>query len=730
MKVNVLSIIWIGMVSLFFLFHRDVAAQNLLSNDLIWASSQLRAQSPGNFSFLTDGRHYTRLDGLNLNVYDIETGEWTRSVFSEKDISSAGYSGPDFDGYQFGPKEAKVLLSTSSEKIYRYSKKAYYYVFDRASGQIEALDSAAKQLYPTFSPNGTKVAYVKDNNLFVKDLADQKIQAITTKGKWNELICGAADWVYEEELKLTRAFEWSPDGQYLAYMEFDESEVEQFSMKYYTDGPYPKEYRFKYPKVGEKNARVSVFIADVAKLEKRKLPEPSGWSDYYVPRIQWMPGTGELVVTYLNRLQKHLVLRAYDAARSGIVRNLLEEKSPYYISIHDHLQFLPDQEQFIWSSERNGWNQLLLFNYGGEFIRPLSDTGYDVTACYGYDEKSNRLYFQAAVPRPEERRVLSVSLGGGAKDTVLNKPGWNSASFSSDYSYFIGRNATINTPPTYTIMNPQGEVIRELVQNERLSDLQSVYSCQPIDFEQIQIDDSVSLNSFILYPGDFDSTRQYPVLMHVYGGPNSQQVVDNWKGKYYWWFQMLAQKGFIVMSVDNRGTGARGEAFRKMTYKQLGRIESNDQIDAARLISKKNYVDPDNVSIFGWSYGGYLSSLALLKGNDVFSSGIAVAPVTNWKWYDSIYTERYMQTYERNEKGYDTNAPIFYADRLEGRYLLVHGLADDNVHFQHTAEMSNALIAANKQFDTYLYPNRNHGIYGSNARRHLFDKITNFLLKR
>jgi len=257
--------------------------------------------------------------------------------------------------------------------------------------------------------------------------------------------------------------------------------------------------------------------------------------------------------------------------------------------------------------------------------------------------------------------------------------------------------------------------------------LQSVYNCQPIQFRSIPVADSILLNAFILYPPDFDSTKQYPLLMHVYGGPNSQQVVDNWKGSYYWWFQMLAQKGFMVVSVDNRGTGARGEAFRKMTYKQLGRIESNDQIEAASFLSKKNYVDADNVSIFGWSYGGYLSSLALLKGNEVFSAGIAVAPVTNWKWYDSIYTERYMQTYELNEKGYETNAPIFYVDRLKGRYLLVHGLADDNVHFQHTAEMSNALIRSNKQFDTYLYPNRNHGIYGSNARRHLFDKITNFL---
>jgi len=702
------------------------SSQNLLSNDIIWASGQLRQQSPGNFAFLSDGRHYTKLDGFDLDVYDIENGSRVSSIFSEEDILKTAYDGSRFEDYEFGPGENKVLLSVESEKIYRYSKKAFYYIFDRESSDLQPLDSSDKQLYPTFSPDESQVAYVKNNNLYIKNLETGKIRAVTNNGEWNQVICGAADWVYEEELKLTRAYEWSPDGDYLAYMEFDESEVKQFSMKYYTDGPYPKKYEFKYPKVGEKNADVSVFIVNVDDLKKRKISAPKGWKDFYIPRLYWMPGTNELVVNYLNRLQNHLLLMAYNSEGMDS-RILVEEKNPYYISIHDDLQFLVDEKQFIWSTERNGWSQLVLYNYEGEFLRELTPAHFDVTRCYGFDSNTERLYYQAAVSHPTERQVIGVSLSGRQVDTLLKKPGWNSATFSSDFSYFIARNATINTPPEYSIMSIEGELIRPLVGNERLKELQSVYNCQPIQFRSIPVADSILLNAFILYPPDFDSTKQYPLLMHVYGGPNSQQVVDNWKGSYYWWFQMLAQKGFMVVSVDNRGTGARGEAFRKMTYKQLGRIESNDQIEAASFLSKKNYVDADNVSIFGWSYGGYLSSLALLKGNEVFSAGIAVAPVTNWKWYDSIYTERYMQTYELNEKGYETNAPIFYVDRLKGRYLLVHGLADDNVHFQHTAEMSNALIRSNKQFDTYLYPNRNHGIYGSNARRHLFDKITNFL---
>ncbi|NBB88645.1 MAG: prolyl oligopeptidase family serine peptidase [Bacteroidetes bacterium] len=704
--------------------------QNLLSNDIIWASGQLRQESPGNFSFLSDGRHYTKLNNQSLDVYDIETGEKVRSVFTRRDIDSSGYDGPDFDGYEFGPNENIVLLSVDKERIYRYSRKAYYYVYHIETSALQALDSSGKQLYPTLNADGTKVAYVKDNNLYCKDINTDEIIPITKNGKWNEIICGAADWVYEEELKLTRAFEWSPDGRYLAYLEFDESEVEQFSMKYYTDGPYPQKYEFKYPKVGEENATVSAYVVNMGNLKKEKIEHPGGWSDYYVPRIHWIPGSNELLLYYLNRLQNHLLLSAYQAG-SWDSRTLLEEKNPFYISIHDNLQFLPNRNQFIWSTERRGWNQLELYNYDGSFVRSLTAPSFDVTDCYGYDAESDRLYYQAALPDPMQRQVFSVDLSGSVLDTILNESGWNSATFSSDFSYYIARNATINTPPKYTLRKADGNVsLRTLVDNVRLSELQDTYDCQSINFITIPVADTVLLNGYILYPQDFDSSQVYPLLMHVYGGPNSQQVVDNWKGSYYWWFQMLAQKGYIVASVDNRGTGARGEAFRKMTYKELGNIESTDQIESAEHFADKNYVDADNVSIFGWSYGGYLSSLALLKGNDVFSSAIAVAPVTNWKWYDSIYTERYMQTYDLNEKGYDRNAPIFYADQLEGRYLLVHGLADDNVHFQHSAEMANALIRANKQFDTYFYPNRNHGIYGSNARRHLFNKITNFLQNR
>jgi dipeptidyl-peptidase-4 len=701
-------------------------SQTLLTNDIIWGSGQLRHSTPGNFSFLKNSQYYTKLQQKELEVYDIETGERSESVFTRTELENMGYRGPNFQDYSFSPNEKKVLLSTETEKIYRYSKKGFYYVFDRETRDIQPLDTLAKQLYPTFDPSGQKVAFVMENNLYVKDLTSGNLTAITENGEWNKIICGAADWVYEEELKLTRAFEWSPDGNSIAYVEFNESEVPEFSMKFYRNDPYPEKYSFKYPKVGETNSKVQVFLVDLATKDKMSMDIPEGWRDFYIPRLYWMPGTNELIVSYLNRLQNHLILKAYDP-KTSTYRKLLEEKNRYYISIHDDLIFLPQKKQWIWASEREGWNQLFLYNYEGELLGNLTKGSYDVTDCYGVDPESERLFYQAATRTPMDREVLSVSLKTRKVDTLLKLPGWNSATFSSDFNYFISRHATINTPPVYHVQHTNEDASRLLIDNERTKKMKDKFNAQPIEFATIASSDSVNLNAFFLYPPDFDSTQQYPVLMHVYGGPNSQQVVNNWKGSYYWWFQMLAQKGFIVASVDNRGTGARGENFRKLTYKKLGLYESEDQIEAARILSSQSHVDPDNISIFGWSYGGYLSSLALLKGDDVFSAAIAVAPVTNWKWYDSIYTERFMQTYRQNEEGYDTNAPIFYVDRLKGRYLLVHGLADDNVHFQHTAEMSNALIQANKQFDTYLYPNRNHGIYGDNARRHLFNKITRFL---
>ncbi|MEM6878774.1 MAG: alpha/beta fold hydrolase, partial [Bacteroidota bacterium] len=410
-------------------------------------------------------------------------------------------------------------------------------------------------------------------------------------------------------------------------------------------------------------------------------------------------------------------------------RSLLQEQSQWYVDIHDNLTFLEDGERFIWTSEKSGFNHVYMGQMSDGSMTQLTNGDWDVTDFYGVDEASGQIYFQAAMRDPMQREVYTKSLGGRDNPRPLaNDAGTNTASFSDTYDFFVHRQSTINQPESVTVRNREGEVVRVIVNNAALTDRMQLEEVQPVEFFDFTTSEGVELNGYMIKPSLMGDGRKHPVLMFVYGGPGSQQVRDNWRGQNYWWFQMLAQQGFVVVCVDNRGTGARGEEFKKMTYLELGKYETQDQIEAAQYLGTQPFVDAERIGIFGWSYGGYMSSLCILKGNDVFKAAIAVAPVTSWKWYDTIYTERYMRTLEENESGYRDNSPIYFADRLEGDYLLVHGMGDDNVHFQHTAEMANALIMANKQFDTYFYPNRNHGIYGGPTRLHLYQKMTDFLM--
>jgi dipeptidyl-peptidase-4 len=416
-------------------------------------------------------------------------------------------------------------------------------------------------------------------------------------------------------------------------------------------------------------------------------------------------------------------------ARSGETSLMLEEKNKYYIAeaVFDNLTFLEDGKKFIWTSEKDGWHHIYLHDIKNRKSRQITKGDWEVTRFYGIDEKTGRIYYQAAEKSPMERQVYSIGLDGKDKQIIAGGSGWNSTQFSSTYEYYVVTHSTANKPSTYSVFDKNGKLIRVIEENKDIKQKQQDYAVNPVEFFSFETGDKVKLNGWMIKPSNFKANREYPVFMYVYGGPGSQTVRDAWLGTNYWWFQMLADQGYLIVSVDNRGTGGRGEEFKKMTYQQLGHYETLDQIEAAKYVGALPYADANSIGIFGWSYGGYMSSLCILKGNDVFKTAIAVAPVTNWKWYDTIYTERYMRTYQENENGYRENSPIYFADRLKGDYLLVHGMADDNVHFQNTAEMANALIAANKQFDTYFYPNRNHGIYGDNARLHLYQKMTDFV---
>lgn len=707
-----------------------LSAQKPITLEDIWQNGTFAAKGVPGFNFQKDGVHYTKLEGSRIVQYDLRTGMASDTLL---DVSTLkGWNG-QLDGYSFSTDENSLLLTTGTESIYRWSTKANYFVFNTRTGALSQLHEGPKQRYATFSPDADKVAFVVDNDLYVKNLSSGKTTRITNDGRENAIINGASDWVYEEEFELVRAFKWSADGQKLAYFRFDESAVPEMTMEMYRGGEYPELVTFKYPKTGERNAEVTALIYDIAAQKSTPVNVPDrerkgeGWLDDYLPRMEWTPG-GQLCLTWMNRHQNVQRLWLADA-NTGACRLLLEEKNKYYLDLHD-VTFLKDGSGFVMQSEKSGFNHLYKYDMSGRQVCALTKGNYDVTGFYGLDEKNGLVYFQAAAENPMQRELYEVKLNGKKQKRLSKTPGTHSAQWSSTYDYFVDTYSTLNSPPQIQVLNRKGKTVRVLEQNTELAQKLKDYGKTDAQFFKFKTSENVELNGFSIRPtGTEFEGQKLPVLMFVYGGPGSQQVLDAWKGSNYLWFQMLAQQGYVVTCVDNRGTGARGEEFKKMTYKQLGKYETQDQIEAAKYLGTLPYVDPARIGIFGWSYGGYMSSLGMLKGNEVFQAGIAVAPVTNWKWYDSIYTERYMQTEAENEQGYAENSPVNFTEKLKGKYLLVHGLADDNVHFQHSAEMANQLISNGKQFDTMFYPNKNHGIGGGVTRLHLYRLMTNFLDK-
>ena len=548
---------------------------------------------------------------------------------------------------------------------------------------------------------------------------------VTDDGRWNYIINGMADWVYEEEFSFTRAFEWSPDSRSIGFLRFDESAVPEFTMDFFRDELYPEKYSFKYPKVGERNATVSVHFYNLDNKERINV-QLAPDSEVYIPRIKWTNDPSSLCITRLNRHQNNLDLLLANR-NNGSYTHLLNEKNERYIDIHDDLTFL-GKDEFIWISEMEGYNQVYLYDMQGKLINKVTTAAADVARVYGIDPKSRQLYYQLIAPTPKDRQVRTVQLNG-KKDQLLSAPAGSSAyQFTSDFSYAVSNHSDANTPPVIRVVDKKNKAVRILEDNAAAITQMKKFNDFPVSFFDFTTTEGVTLNGWMIKPPDFDPTKKYPLFMTLYGGPGSQQVVDQWSGRA--WFKYLAEQGYVIACVDNRGTGGRGEAFKKMTYLQLGHYETIDQIEAARHLGSLPYVDAARIGIFGWSYGGYMSTLCLLKGADVFKSALAVAPVTNWKWYDSIYTERFMRTEAENPQGYKDNSPVYFADQLKGNYFLAHGMADDNVHFQNSAEMNRQLIRAGKQFEFHMYPNSNHGIYSEGATLHLYHAMTKFILEK
>ena len=694
--------------------------------DDIYRNGTFRSRSIYGLRSMKDGEHYTTLEeGRYVVKYAYQTGKSVDTLLSlrwnrQQNINRIA-------DYELSGDERQVLISTNVRSIYRHSFMADFYVWNIASRTVTPVSDNGSQQLATFSPDGSKIAFVRDNNLYVKLMSGDEF-AVTSDGVHNEIINGAPDWVYEEEFAFSKAFAWSPDSHRIAWMRFDEREVPMFNMDEYHDLLYPDWYSFKYPKAGEKNSVVSVHIYDTQD-KSAKTVDIGDDREQYIPRIKWTADAGQLCVVRLNRLQNRADLLIADAA-TGKTNLLYSETNKYYIDEPDdnYVNFTPDGKYFYMFSERSGYNHLYLHDMKtGREIRPITSGNYDVAGLLGYHPETKRFYYTAADESPLRRNVYSVDIDGKKPVKITNQKGMNSAVFSKNYKYFINYYSDANTPSQVGLYNAKGQLVRMLEDNAGLTEKTKEYGFVQKELMTIKTQSGVTLNAYMLKPANMQPDKRYPLFMFVYGGPGSQQVLDSWDGGMPW-KQMLVQKGYIVVCVDNRGTGFRGEEFRKCTYMQLGKYETQDQIDAAVYFGGLPYVDASRIGIFGWSYGGYMSSLCLTVGADVFKLGIAVAPVTNWRFYDTVYTERYMRTPQENPDGYDDNSPINHAAKLKGKFLLIHGSGDDNVHFQNTMVFTEKLVQAERQFEMQVYPDKNHGISGGNTTMHLYTRMTDFIL--
>ena len=695
----------------------------------IWKNRKFRSKPLDQLRSMNDGLHYTTLDvdrgGQAINKYSYKTSEKVATIARSVEMVPEGKKEPvSIAQYTFSPDETKLLIVTDVEKIYRHSTRETNYVYDLNTKKLSLLSPGAKQRYASFSPRGNMIAFVRTNNIFIADLESGLEIQVTADGRMNHIINGATDWVYEEEFSFDKAFFWSPDGKKIAYYQFDENKVKEFSMAMFGT-LYPEDYQFKYPKAGERNAKVSIYVFDVEK--RNSFFFDLGKEFEYLPRIKWTKDPNLLSITVMNRHQSKLELLIANAA-TGKSKVIFNESCDTYIDITDNLTFLDNKQQFIWTSEHDGFNHIYLYNMQGKLLKQITKGNWDVTKFIGINNKTGTVYYISAESSPMERDLYSIKTSGAGKKKLSARKGTNDARFSKNFKYYINFHSDANTPKYISLHNSSGKELRTIIDNSKLRKRLAEYNLSEKEFFTFITSENITLNGWMIKPPNFTPDKKFPVLMYIYGGPVAQTVLNSWS-RNYTWHQMLAQKGFIIASVDNRGTGSRGRDFKNCTYRQLGKLETTDLIETARYLRALPYVDGQRIGIWGWSYGGYMSSLCITKGADLFKLAIAVAPVTNWRYYDTIYTERFLQTPQENPKGYDDNSPINFVDKLEGKYLLIHGTADDNVHFQNTVEMVNALIKANKQFDLYIYPDRNHSIYGANARLHLFTKMTNFILE-
>src|SRR6478609_794712 len=707
----------------------SMMAQKQITIEDFTTKNTFAQKSVNGINWMNDGKFYTSITDNKIIKYDIALGQAVETIVDGNELSEK----ITIDSYQMSGDEKKILLTTHFESIYRRSFKADYYIYDIATKSLRKLSAGGKQSYATFSPDGSKVAFTRDNNLFYVTVSDLKETQLTTDGKFNFIINGSTDWVYEEELGFAQAFYWSPDSKKIAFYRFDESNVKEYNMQKWNKGAlYPEDYKFKYPKAGEDNSSIEIWIQDLTTNQKVKA-DIGTEKDIYITKIMWTMNPSTLSIQRMNRLQNTLEILHADAT-SGKSSVIHTEKSDTYVDANyttDEMTYLKNGKEFLFASERSGYKHIYLYDLTGKLIRPVTQGDWEVTQVIGVDEKAKTLYYISTEGNYLDRTFYSVSLDGKKKTKLSPASGTHGINMSNDFQIYIDHFNSATQPLTVNLYKTKGNsLVKVLENNDALKKTIEEYGIVSKEyFKYTAADGTTQVDGFFLKPKNFDASKKYPVMVYQYSGPRSTNTTNSFGGGSFWWHQMLTQKGIIIAIIDTRGNGSRGEKFAKMTYKQLGKMETEDLIAGGKYLGSLPYVDKDRLAIWGWSFGGYTTSLVMTKGAGTYKVGIAGAPVTSWRYYDNLYTERFLQRPQDNAAGYDENSPTKYADKLQGDFLLIHGTGDDNVHFQNSVALEDALIAAGKQFRSHFYPDQPHGFRGGKVNHHRWTLMTDFLLE-
>ncbi len=673
----------------------------------------------GDIHLSAENNFFYKTNGDYIVKYDFKTGNIVDTLLNIN-IGNLDIT----DDFKISYDGNYILLSGETKSLFRYSTLAKYYVYNCITKKLTTVSDSAFLRLAEISPNNNFVSFVKDNNLYIQNIKNGQIKQITNDGKNNCIINGVPDWVYEEEFTLKKAFEWSPDGKYIAYLKFDETNVKTYPIITYANHIYPEVNYLKYPKAGETNSKMSVYIFNTKTNITKKIDIGTD-TNQYIPRIRWNLTSSILGIVRMNRQQNQLDI-LFANPENGTSKKIYHEQNKSYIVElpEKYPLFINDDNDFLITSEQDGYNQIYLFKSINNRINQVTKGNFDIREIYGFNKSSKKIFYSASENSPMQTEVYSISEDGKNKCLTLNI-GNNILVFNNNFQFFINEYSSHNIPFQYTLENSEGKILNKLLSNSELEQKIKNNHIPLKEFFNFNTTEGINLNGWMIKPADFDSTKKYPVVMYVYGGPSLQTVLDEWQIN---WANYLATKGIIVVSVDGRGTPGRGEAFKKITYKNLGYYETIDQIETAKYLAKISYIERNKISIFGWSYGGYMSAMCILKGCSIFNAAVAVAPVTNWRFYDSVYTERFMDLPDNNPNGYIISSPIEYADSLKGKFLLIHGTDDDNVHFQNTLALANALVNAGKQFDMQVYPDKNHNISGVNTTINIYKRITDFLI--